>query len=1308
MTEFMQSNILVLLLIIIIIMLSFKRSKKILIKKFEIFKEFFIKRLQVLLKNVIDYLSKVETILYKGNPVSNQLLLEDLTANLSNDTRNSQIDTYLDAVSFAINNENVTNIALTGGFGTGKSTIINEFCKSNRANEYLHISLASFKDDKSDEKLIETSIVQQILYYEKKVKIKESSYKRIDFTKPLRKLIFISLLSLWFYTLIFLFFEKINDKLVFFNKTKTNVQLIQFVFFVGVFYIFYKSYDKIKNIKLSKVTPNSLEIVNEKTDKDLSVFNRNIDEIIYFFEKTNTNIVIVEDIDRFNDDIAIKLYSKIRELSILIKQSKDVIQPVKFIYSVKDELILEDKTKFFDIIIPVIPIIDYSNSKNLFLIKLASFFEKENIEKENELGHESKSCLDKNFISEVSNYVYDMRTVINICNEFKLYNKILTVDKPNIELNKLFAIVFYKNIIPEDFAKIQKQTSQLHKIFRKDFDDNNLKKIISRIDDEIENKIKDRNKLKEESEILTIKDINELRYVYVFNLIAMIHKRHNVKVKAIEKIDLSYDLINEENFNKLKESTNIMFSYEYNPDYKSDISFKDLEDEVNIELSYDDREKNIKDFRSNKLALLDREINKLNHEKQNIQKLSFYELYENYNYEIENYLKTLYTEKVIKNENGQNNIEEIINPNLNLFKYLLKNDYLNEDFIEYASYFHLGSLSHNDYKLMIKINQNEITSFDEKIDDVENLVKNIRSIRFKNRSILTYEIFEFLLKNSHDNFRHEKLNFFIDQIENFNDDSRYFLEGYFNRIKDDQHLLLDFYDEIVKWNHFWNLVDTHFSEDLRRKVLFDLVILYSRNEIDNKVLVELNNDNRITYCINSDENFLKDILEKVKLKSFLETLILLDVKFERINSEEKIRDLLLKIYQNNLYQVNINNLKLFSQIDSLYNFNEDEFFNSNFTFLKSNIETSLFKRISENFNQYISYVYLKIEENVNEDSKEILYLLEQNDEKINLENKSKIIQKGFNGKLESFGNVIEKDIQTLLIEKNKIFASWKNILEYYSWESSFDPFLNNYLNDNTNYSNLSIIGLLNEQSTLFDNSDSCTDFIYKLVNNVNLSEDSFQTIFSESGELVLRSKGISIDSRILFLEEKTFFQLDVEEFDTLLEKNKDVLVKLIETYEDDFISDLDTYSFDIVFLEKLLESKLTIESLNAIIVEKEHDIIGNENLDFLKKISEFYVKNPSANFTSEMFEGLISSGLEEKYVIAMFNLAYSDENNNYDITDILSKMGDKFTDIINEENVSFDVNSQNETFLKILEENNIISSFIKNKKEKIYTTVYDD
>lgn len=1300
MGEYINLSILI-LLIVLIIMLFFKRSKNFLIENFKIFKGFFIQQLQFGLKNIIDYLASIELVLSKKNPFLNKLFLEDLTANRSINEKNAnQTNTYLDALQFAVTNKNVINIALTGGFGTGKSTIINEFCQKNRGNEYLHISLASFKDDKSDEKLIETSIVQQILYYEKKIKIKESSYKRIDFTKPFRKFIFICLLILWIYTLIFLFFEKINEELIFFKGIKTNIELVRFVFIAGVFYIFYKSYDLIKNIKFSKLTPSSLEIVNEKNDKTLSVFNRNIDEIIYFFEKTNTNIVIVEDIDRFNDDIAIKLYSKIRELSILIKQSKDVIQPVKFIYSVKDELILEDKTKFFDIIIPVIPITDYSNSKNMFLLKLESFFEKE--AGKNAVGIESKSYLDKNFISEVSNYVYDMRTVINICNEFKLYNEILILDKPNIDKNKLFAIIFYKNIFPDDFARIQKNDSRLHRVFKKDFkNDKELNDIILEIDNKVKEEIEKRDTLQEELSDNIIRDVNELRNIYIFQLLLMISEKHGVKIKEIESIKLSADWNSDENFKKIKESDNIKYSSDYQNNQTSYISFREVENKVNLEVGYNKREKIIKDFRENKIALLERKILHLNNEKQNIKNLSLLELCENYNEGIDNFLDSVYSEI---NENDSKKLK--VNPNISLFKYLIKNDYLNEDFIEYVSYFHPGSLSPNDHSLMMKINQNEITSFDEKIDDVENLVKSIRDIRFKNRSIRIYHIFELLLKDCQDpTLRNKKLDFVLYQIQNYNNESVYFIENFLKKISDNNATLVNFYVEITKWDKFWNLVETKFSDDLKRRILFDLLHLFS-DETGDRTLIKLNKNNGLTNFINSDKDLLKDIFERINSETFIKTLQILQVQFNSITYSEKIKGLLLKVYEHNLYQITKKNLYLFSHLDEKYSHDPKQFLHSNLGFLKSKEESILYKRISQNLNQYVENVYLKIERNVNEKPEEVLYLLEQNDEILSLENKLQIIKKGFEGKLSSYGKILSREIIISLVDENKILSSWENIVKYYYWEGPSTSILTNFLNLEENYSRLSIVELYQKLEVLFDDEESCFDFIYCLINDENLLDISFETIFVDSGDLVLKSNRISIDSRILFLEEKVFFVLDIEEFESLFENNKDVLVKLIETYEDDFISNLSTYNFDIEFLESLLESELNIESLNTIIIERETKIIESENIELLQKIAEFYLQNKSLNFTAEMFDELITSDLEEKYKVSLFNLAVSDEDNEYDISDLLQKMGDKFVNIIEEEGLSLKMTTENEEFLKVLKMNELIKNFKRDNKKEVFNISY--
>ena len=78
---------------------------------------------------------------------------------------------YSGALRFATDDPNIFNIALTGPYGSGKSSIIRTFLKSYQ-RPVLHISLAAFVPDNSKNnhhatatrQEIERSILQQMLY----------------------------------------------------------------------------------------------------------------------------------------------------------------------------------------------------------------------------------------------------------------------------------------------------------------------------------------------------------------------------------------------------------------------------------------------------------------------------------------------------------------------------------------------------------------------------------------------------------------------------------------------------------------------------------------------------------------------------------------------------------------------------------------------------------------------------------------------------------------------------------------------------------------------------------------------------------------------------------------------------------------------------------------------------------------------------------------------------------------------------------------------------------------------------------------
>lgn len=92
--------------------------------------------------------------------------------------------TYTAALLYATNNPSVSNIALTGPYGSGKSSIIRAFLKRYK-KPTLEISLAAFvpdsanKEQTASKQEIERSILQQMLYGADANSLPLSRFKRI-------------------------------------------------------------------------------------------------------------------------------------------------------------------------------------------------------------------------------------------------------------------------------------------------------------------------------------------------------------------------------------------------------------------------------------------------------------------------------------------------------------------------------------------------------------------------------------------------------------------------------------------------------------------------------------------------------------------------------------------------------------------------------------------------------------------------------------------------------------------------------------------------------------------------------------------------------------------------------------------------------------------------------------------------------------------------------------------------------------------------------------------------------------------------
>jgi len=116
-----------------------------------------------------------------NNPSSGQSKFIDLAPTDNAD----KAGVYSDALLYATSNPRVSNIALTGPYGSGKSSIIKSFLKKYRGDA-LQISLAAFlpesgtKVENASRQEIERSILQQMLYGADANKLPLSRFKKIQ------------------------------------------------------------------------------------------------------------------------------------------------------------------------------------------------------------------------------------------------------------------------------------------------------------------------------------------------------------------------------------------------------------------------------------------------------------------------------------------------------------------------------------------------------------------------------------------------------------------------------------------------------------------------------------------------------------------------------------------------------------------------------------------------------------------------------------------------------------------------------------------------------------------------------------------------------------------------------------------------------------------------------------------------------------------------------------------------------------------------------------------------------------------------
>ncbi|MEV6644483.1 hypothetical protein [Amycolatopsis sp. NPDC051371] len=386
-----------------------------------------------------------------------------------------QHETYLRHLRQAVDEKKNLNIALTGRYGAGKSSVLDEFVVDR--TDTLRIAISTLGPDaegapRTLTNRIQKELVKQLLYRASPRKLPLSRFNRIV---PLSKLratleamavvgVVAGALALlgwlphlagtgpghngWLGVLSGVGFASLAVVVL------ATLRIVIYGRFV-----------------VSDVSAAGAAV--KLTQRSSTYFDEYLEEIVYFFDMELPGVVVFEDLDRFDDP---HIFEALRELNTLLNNTAKRVEkkkPVRFVYAIKDSLfeklgldpeqgqgdsaqvetVRANRTKFFDIVIPVVPFISHHNAREL----LADLLQAGKV-----------TDIDRDLITLVAQHVTDMRLLKNIYNEYIVFaQRLLVGDRtaPGLTASNLFAVVVYKNIHLKDFEEIARRGSALDVLY---------------------------------------------------------------------------------------------------------------------------------------------------------------------------------------------------------------------------------------------------------------------------------------------------------------------------------------------------------------------------------------------------------------------------------------------------------------------------------------------------------------------------------------------------------------------------------------------------------------------------------------------------------------------------------------------------------------------------------------------------------------------------------------------------------------------------------------------------------------------------
>ena len=1007
---------------------------------------------------------------------------------------------YNEALDFIFKEEDLLNIAISGPYASGKSSVFKTYEDEHKELNGIHISLSYFSPNLkskienqnpdneftfNDELMLERKIINQLIHQIEPKQIPSTDFKVKAESKSWINIFWASIISLFFCCFIYIDKTLLNKWLE--EPTQLTLILIGSLFALITFvsYKFIDLQNRKNLIRKLKIFQNEIDI--SSSECDVSYFDKYLDEIIYILDKSQLDFIVFEDIDRYDDNL---ILSKLRELNYIYnKRQKNHKEEqkgkqIKFIYLIKDEIFdSKERTKFFDYILPIVPVMDNSNS----LGKMEDLFKSKNI----------YSDFSISFLDTLSLYLDDIRLIKNICNEYIIYKKKLPHQASWFKKENLLAIIVYKNIFPEDYSltrlglgqgvvhriieslKQEKNTDNETKIEQLDFEIH-LKK------DEIKNLEPNHLESLDELEALYIKFPSELDYRdLVFNdgtIVSTLNtkefisklKRNNYKIinrRVIKELDCK------EYFNDL----------EKNNEYKN-------------------RKKKLKIIPENKKSTLEEEIREL--EKQKLQLKSpkkiaeIIKLKQANHTTIDNIFKA-HIEEQTEHEQYKSEYEKLSSScYFPLLRTLIIQGYIDENYNDYTSFYDEQGLPQNDMLFLRNINERIVNDWQLELKKPEIVLKRLNannSSKFNEPAVLNFSLLDHLLATGKTSY----LSQFIHLLNSHREID--FIKQYFSRCytllinnntKYQPKYLCLFVKEInSQLCNIWESI----NKPYQRLYLYLSLTHIQPNELENmngkvalKNFIEKQNDflyidkewNRIFQLLDETENHLSKITD---------AFAIMNIQFKQI--EHSTPELLALVETNDYYELNYVNVKHI--LEKKYNLTNLDYSNimqavmnlSNDAPIKLYFLSTPAPLVSSIANSDILII---------DDSEDtVLFILNHWDILPTI--KTTYINK-ISLTIKLLEKVTDKGVWDILLEKQKIEYSAENIVYYFFNHKLKDKFKDRDIcNELANFINNSHTDISPQQADLeklISGTDNTHLFFRKIILNPVLNPDKYRMLIA--------------------------------------------------------------------------------------------------------------------------------------------------------------------------------------------------------------------